>query len=352
MSPVARNAPCPCGSGKKYKHCCLATGPGPDDSQSPVLLAIREALAGREFDSMEEAEEFLSELISRHHAAPQADFHGLSPADMHLCLYDPLSSPELLAFTDPLPAAPQAPVSMLFLRLAEELAREPVRLTKKGNLPRALSRDLYDFTKAANGGAEPFDGLRSLTLNSEEDFPGLHVLHITARLAGLVRKLHGRLHLTRKAEKLLAGPGEAGIYPELLRAHCTRYNWGYQDLYPEFSLIQQSWAFSLYLLSRYGQRVRPANFYATAFVRAFPAAALDTDDVDPVDAERRVKRAFVLRTFERFAKPFGLATVEYRPRSDHVLPEVYVSATDLLGQALSFGPRGNDPARRLSRSGS
>ena len=25
MEKIARNAPCPCGSGKKYKHCCLTT---------------------------------------------------------------------------------------------------------------------------------------------------------------------------------------------------------------------------------------------------------------------------------------------------------------------------------------
>ena len=23
MAKIARNAPCPCGSGRKYKHCCL-----------------------------------------------------------------------------------------------------------------------------------------------------------------------------------------------------------------------------------------------------------------------------------------------------------------------------------------
>jgi hypothetical protein len=34
---VGRNEPCPCGSGKKYKKCCLAAGPGPRGDQSGPL---------------------------------------------------------------------------------------------------------------------------------------------------------------------------------------------------------------------------------------------------------------------------------------------------------------------------
>jgi SEC-C motif len=40
---LSRNAPCPCGSGKKYKHCCyckgeddLALGPGRRPPQYPI----------------------------------------------------------------------------------------------------------------------------------------------------------------------------------------------------------------------------------------------------------------------------------------------------------------------------
>lgn len=29
MAKVGRNAPCPCGSGKKHKKCCLSKTPGP-----------------------------------------------------------------------------------------------------------------------------------------------------------------------------------------------------------------------------------------------------------------------------------------------------------------------------------
>ena len=38
MTRIGRNTPCPCGSGKKYKHCCLDKKPGAPVSQ--VLLII------------------------------------------------------------------------------------------------------------------------------------------------------------------------------------------------------------------------------------------------------------------------------------------------------------------------
>jgi len=34
---VGRNAPCPCGSGWKYKHCCGATGPAPLAGLTPGI---------------------------------------------------------------------------------------------------------------------------------------------------------------------------------------------------------------------------------------------------------------------------------------------------------------------------
>jgi hypothetical protein len=36
-----RNAPCPCGSGKKYKHCCLKKGfAGVEDEQGPAFRDV------------------------------------------------------------------------------------------------------------------------------------------------------------------------------------------------------------------------------------------------------------------------------------------------------------------------
>ncbi len=56
-SKVSRNDPCPCGSGKKYKQCCL----NQDESNSSVNKSgivsddIKDAMEGMDFSSLEEA---------------------------------------------------------------------------------------------------------------------------------------------------------------------------------------------------------------------------------------------------------------------------------------------------------
>ena len=57
MKKIGRNDPCPCGSGKKYKHCCLDRA-DQHDEESPtrqVIEEIREVMDDREFFSLEEA---------------------------------------------------------------------------------------------------------------------------------------------------------------------------------------------------------------------------------------------------------------------------------------------------------
>ena len=52
---IGRNDPCPCGSGKKFKHCCLgkesskASGHG----AAGISETLRSELEGRQFNSLE-----------------------------------------------------------------------------------------------------------------------------------------------------------------------------------------------------------------------------------------------------------------------------------------------------------
>ena len=46
-SPVGRNDPCPCGSGKKYKKCCQAKEPVVRDTAPPAPSPIKQLLRDR-----------------------------------------------------------------------------------------------------------------------------------------------------------------------------------------------------------------------------------------------------------------------------------------------------------------
>jgi hypothetical protein len=60
---VGRNDPCPCGSGKKYKHCCLNLSRGlPLSEPMPELpQELQALLAGRQFESLEELQAFVTQ---------------------------------------------------------------------------------------------------------------------------------------------------------------------------------------------------------------------------------------------------------------------------------------------------
>lgn len=58
MTTTGRNAPCPCGSGKKYKKCCLpksAIQPGPPSEPAPREVPARSAEARRRDDVLDDA---------------------------------------------------------------------------------------------------------------------------------------------------------------------------------------------------------------------------------------------------------------------------------------------------------
>ena len=62
---IGGNDPCPCGSGRKYKNCCLEDqGSGlPHEGPAGVFAEIRQALQGRQFSSLEELRSFTDRFM-------------------------------------------------------------------------------------------------------------------------------------------------------------------------------------------------------------------------------------------------------------------------------------------------
>lgn len=48
MAPIARNAPCPCGSGRKYKKCCL----GKSEPAAPAQASVEPVFAETDSDAL------------------------------------------------------------------------------------------------------------------------------------------------------------------------------------------------------------------------------------------------------------------------------------------------------------
>jgi len=336
-SKTGRNDPCPCGSGKKYKRCCLGKG---DDSVSTVKPAqdvfndLHQALDDEEFSSLEEAQEFATQFMQQSNKRPVDEFHGLSPQQMAQILNAPFDSPQVAHFADSIVTADHAPIMLLFNLMIEAIGEDGLKTTAKGNLPQKFCREAAEKYLEKHEWPRP---TRNTKVNIEEDFFDLHVTRLVAQTAGFIRKYKGRFILSRQCRALLADGGSA-FYPMLFRAFVEKYNWSYGDGYPEIPFIQHAFLFSLYLLQRYGSECKSTQFYEENFLKAFPVVLDDIEDEIYMSREDIFFSAYRLRFFERFAQFMGLVEVAIGTDKEEIFPFLTYKITKhpLLSQVVQF----------------
>ncbi len=333
---IGRNDPCPCGSGKKYKHCCSQKGNTvSDDNQfNSISGSIMQDVQEQDFSSMEELQSFVESKIRQQNRACKDDFHGLSSEQMYDFLYHPFDSPNTLNFHLPQDNLPHAAVLTLFLSMAEGIGENGIKPTAKGNLPRKICIVAAQIYNTKHGHQQRW---HRGSVNKEDDFYELHATRIIAEVAGLIRTYKGKFILSKKAKGLLAKQKYNEIYFILFQTAALKFNWGYGDGYPECLIVQQGFAFSLYLLFRYGNTKKPQSFYEDAFLQAFPAALDDPEFIDDelVDSERSFRGCYTFRTMERFAEFFGLVNIKL-DKSEPYSYDVEITKQPLLDEIVEF----------------
>ncbi|WP_323012141.1 hypothetical protein [Castellaniella sp.] len=285
--------------------------------QNPIIKALQDAMSQDAFPTIESAQTCAETFFIEHNRRAVDDFHGLSPEQMSQILYAPFDSPALVAFQDkvPLSACSQTPLVWLFLRLRDAMGDDGLKPTAKGNLPRAVCRTLAEDYRSTFH--EDDDGWYG-PVSTETDFIELHIVHVLATLAGFVRKYKGRLIISQKCRKLLKNNDGDGLYPALLECYIRQFNWAYWDRYPDLPFAQQSFLFTVYLLEKYGKDERPVDFYAKAFLRAFPMlqSQLPEEGRYTRPPEETATHLYIHRCLRRFATFTGLATLRFRPNPD------------------------------------
>lgn len=309
---VGRNDPCPCGSGKKYKRCCYGKQAIPTSEEvCPVgaLDDLRRVIQDREFGSLKEAQAFIDWHTGQKNRAPLNDFAGLSPEQMHRFLHFPFSSPDLVTFPSHLTVTPDSPMAWLLDLLLGAIGEDGLKATATGNLPLNFVRQsalacLSDDERAFQRG-----------IRSETDFFDLHATRLVSGLAGLVRKHRGRFVLTGRCRKLLGQGGMAAVYPPLFRAFAEKYNWAFRDPQPAFTIIQQSFLFSLWLFHSFGNEWRSPSFYEDHFLKAFPLILSEAEsERHYTTPEEAVRTCYTWRCLEGFAVFTGLLDIEWEER--------------------------------------
>jgi hypothetical protein len=323
---IGRNEPCPCGSSKKYKHCCGSPAAAVSDE-------IRELMAEQEFNSFEQAQAFAQNFMQSRNQQPQDDFQGLSPEQVHRMLDFPLDTPALFDFPETLSKEPEVLMLTLVRSITDAIDDKGLKATAKGNLPQKLCKEAANYYLSD---LPDYDMQQLFSVNKEEDCDDLHVTRLILELAGLLRKTKGRFYLTRKYHQLAAPSGLTRLYPLIFKTCCTKFNWGYRDGYQEIPFIQQSFVFTLYLLSRHGDDWKPFSFYEDCFLQAFPMVC---DEVEPktyITAEDHIRNCYSIRTLERFLHFMGLARVERIVGDDQIESGYRIRKSPLLDEVVRF----------------
>ena len=323
---TGRNDPCPCGSGKKYKHCCLSPA-------SVVNDELKGLLAEQEFDSIDDVQAVADQFMQQKNQLPQDDFQGLSPEQVHRMLHFPFDTPEFFTFPETLSSAPEAPILHLVQEITAAIDEKGLKATAKGNLPLKLCKlAKVDYQKFKPEG----DYLYRRNISSEEDFDDLHTARIILELSGLLRKTKGRFFLTKKYQQMIKKSGLTGLYPLLLKTYCRKFNWGFRDGYEEIPFIQHSFLFTMYLLKLHGDDWKLFFIYEDYFLQAFPMVINEVESEPYRSAEDGVRACYSIRTLDRFLHFMGLTSIEKIPGDKPFKREYRIRKLPLLDEVVRF----------------
>ncbi len=323
---TGRNDPCPCGSGKKYKYCCLSSASVANDE-------FQNLIAGQDFNSLEELQVEANNFMQQRNQQPHDDFQGLSSEQVHRMLHFPFDTPEFYNFPEKLRTEPEAPILTLIQWIANATDEKGLKATAKGNLPQKLCKEAFvDYRKYLPEN----DFHHRMKINREDDFVDLHATRIILELAGLLRKMKGRFFLTKKYQQLVGKKGLAGLYPVVFKICCRKFNWAYRDGYDDIPFIQQSFLFSMYLLKLHGDDWKPFLIYEDYFLQAFPMVINEIEPTPHSSAEDDIRACYSLRALQRFLHFMGLASVEIIP-GDKPFPAKYrIKKRPLLDEVIRF----------------
>ncbi len=239
---------------------------------------------------------------------PLDDFLGRSPTEIHHLLYDTFGDKSPFQFRNDIEnkTLDQIPLFRIVEDYLKIIQRDNhIKLTPLGALPKKVMVELYDKKFLPDEHIE-----RGITkLWKEDDCIAIRSARLTAEIAGLVKKVSGRLTLTKAATKLLETNNRLQLFRQFFQAFTNKFLWSFNDGYPEQPIGQLGWAFSVIMLDKFGGQPQTVDFYADKYLKAFPKfiSFFRSDYSTP---EQQFFRCYGIRTFVRFFLWFGFVTVD------------------------------------------
>lgn len=320
---VGRNDPCPCGSGKKHKHCCInATS----KLHGEVFDDFAQTVAMNPNLTLDELNLVAQQKMAERNNRPSADFCGLTPTQMANWLYAPFR--DLVGVSVNTPDDVSTSPVMRYLKLIVDEAMQQdgsFKATSKGNLPAKLAKQASDLLPEfavsqhhTNISISEFAGI------NEDKFNALHYTRILAEISGIIYLRSGRFHIKKAAQKQYQNQGIQAFFKPMLEAAITRYNWAYLDSFEYDVELRTFWLFMLWRLQSHGSVEQLIEDVA----KAFPDLLHQLTPDEHFSSIRLLSLLIESRFIERFlqfwgfvvADPRKIFSEEYVPRRASIQP--------------------------------
>jgi hypothetical protein len=267
--------------------------------------------------------------------SPIEDFEGFSSADMNYLIYETFSpdSPFQVKKNIPDNILDQIPFLLQIEYLLERINNlGELKLTAKGFLPTELVKEIYDLGLIKDYAIE--HGITKLY--AETSSQPINLTRLITELAGFTKKRYNKLTLTKTWRDKLLKKNRQDIFIQTFSTFAQKFNWGYFDLYSSQATGTIGFAFSLFLLSKYGDKERKDSFYSEKYLRAFPSLIdLFKNDRWVTDINRSFNSCYSIRTFDRFLDYFNLITIRSEGRQYHDSKK-FLKKSSIFDEIISF----------------
>jgi hypothetical protein len=285
-------------------------------------------------DSLDDIRRQIAASMIIHNTSPIEDFEGLSPADMRYILYEPFSIDSPLKFKKHIPdkILDQIPILIQTEYLLDRIDNlGEIKLTSTGTLSTQMVKEFYNQGFIKDYGIE-----KGYTkLYGEASCLPVHLTRIIVELSGFVKKKRGKLSLTKTWKDKLISKNRQDILFQIFSTYSQKFNWSYLDGYPSQQTAQLGFAFSLLLISKYGNMERRDNFYSEKYLKAFPKLSLDFNTGQLKEVNRDFHDCYSYRTFDRFLEYFKLT--ETRIEGNYFTDrKEFIKKTALFSEIIDF----------------
>lgn len=161
--------------------------------------------------------------------------------------------------------------------------------------------ELYDYKFLLDEHIE--SGL--IKLWKEQDCISIQAARYTCEIAKVVKKVKGKLSLTKNGENYLQTNNRSSLFKLLFLTFTEKFNWSFNDGFPEEPVAQYGYLFSIYLLLEYGHSEKKADFYADKYL-TISHNFLPLFSESYTSVEKQFYDCYQIRTFENLQIGLGL----------------------------------------------